>query len=556
MAYDFFSQMQGPVIPINLFGENYGSGAGVADKTNAFKQGVEGLISGAQTGVGISKDLSAIQLQQSQVALNEAEIENLPAKTKDKELQNKRAETSYQLDVLRLAQAQATQQLALNAEKTKLQADTAKATDELDLINTRNDLLKQYGEQATAQGKFNVINNPDPKVQRLLGEDHNLFAQLALGDPAVRALYPEDQLNQIKMTLKQRQEQDNVAAQARREEPDFLTNKQLFGKTATYAEMQKRSGIHDMDELTDKTSWYPTGSISYDPTTRKVNKTQLQSGESILTRGFGKNPDNTYIGVVNDEVVAEKVHKDDYDLAIKLQAGKPVQDGSVAAQKRAQVAAQAQRNNPQLNQQTQSGTALPPEVQQRQGSYNVPQSTVTGSTAPVDTTAKAKEFTPVQVEVQSTFNLTPRETENLREPLDQLTNVARQYASNPTRAALPALDQTKTDTFDLIGRQIADTEYTKSPALQAKYTPETVAAYNISLDREAGSTSNKLTAAYKIATPSDYYYYMNRGRSLNIQLQMFFDRILDIEQERKDLPQAASDQTQRALEALNSTIAQ
>lgn len=169
MGYNMFSQLQGPVVSTSLFGDaqSQGINAGNAQKT-PIQAGVEGLISGVQTGQKFLSDQEILTKQQGDNAVNSTP-EGI-----QRRIDAQQAETQLKIAQAEAEAAKAQDGIDSAAKLAKAQADAAKYTqqyqDQTILTSANQSIATNTPEQNDA-----LLQNPAyiGAVRRLPPQEHD-----------------------------------------------------------------------------------------------------------------------------------------------------------------------------------------------------------------------------------------------------------------------------------------------------------------------------------------------------------------------------------------------
>lgn len=171
MAFDVFSQLQGPQIDIDLFSKSTTAGinAGNASPT-AVTAGIQGALKGVQQGQQIYENYQDAQIKQNQ-------IEQLPVQNEmdQAQLENQKAIASINQNKARLDAA--TQALQLQKEAAVLQAQATSAETQLQDVNA----IKKVQEQLSVNPTQALADIRNPAVAGTLMRNPDAAAQIFAG---------------------------------------------------------------------------------------------------------------------------------------------------------------------------------------------------------------------------------------------------------------------------------------------------------------------------------------------------------------------------------------
>lgn len=183
MAFDFFTQPQGPNIDINLYPNAASAGINAG---NAQKTPLQQVVQGIGAGLDLYGKYQGIQEQNLNLEIKQNQVDQLPIQNQIQIAQAQNAETVAQINTLKLDVETKNHQLQLEAAKSELEAAKAKTDEEFQNITQK----KQFEEQ------FNSMD-PENQVGMIFsGEYNSVFSKYpevykrALGT-AYRAMTPE-----------------------------------------------------------------------------------------------------------------------------------------------------------------------------------------------------------------------------------------------------------------------------------------------------------------------------------------------------------------------------
>lgn len=533
MAYNFFSQMQGPSIPVNLFADNYSKGVGVADATNPYVQAVEGVMKGIEQGQTIVANDQNAEIRQNQ-------IDRLPVTNaiQDENLAQERQTT--QLNDLKLKVAQGTEEETLAAEKAKL-SEEAYRLDQLKAIREKSAQFSQaYQEAATPELKKQLIFSG--QYNDVFAANPSLYKQ-AVTNPAVFNTFKPEEQQAISLNIGKREVKDSVQAAAQKDQPAFLQAQENWKNSSLQKDLAVATGINDPVALAKKVEIVPTGYYEIgDDGKIATNAPGFTGVPGRSVRDYKRNPNydpnlKTYEAIIDGRRVLGGIDPTEQKIATTLKSKLPLHDGTVLQQQTQSLEGRAKAASQQSRQATasaQQNTDTSPETQAREKSFGLGQTEETPST-------EEAPITQEQATVQEAFNLTKADVIPLREPLDSLKNLAKQYVVNPSFRDSTALETSKTQIINDLSDTVAGLEFDKSPVLKSKYTQEKVDQYNKSIESfQNGSFidvgfSTEWMNALKISDPKGLYL-KDRKPALILQFNGLYQKLLIQENKRQNLP--------------------
>lgn len=154
MAYDMFSQMQGPQVSISLFGDAAAQGAQSGTNTPSMTQSiVQGGIKGRQQAIEMEG-----ASQQNQIRANQ--IQQIPTANALQQEELARAQQLREIEALKLDVAKQTKDATILAEKMKVEAEAEKARQTVNDLKIQNQIMADI-KSNDPEVKKNIIKNPD-----------------------------------------------------------------------------------------------------------------------------------------------------------------------------------------------------------------------------------------------------------------------------------------------------------------------------------------------------------------------------------------------------------
>lgn len=152
-GYSIFSQLQGPAVPVSLYGDaaSQGINAGNALPT-PLTAGIQGAIKGVQQGLSIQHDISANAILQHQ-------IDRQPAEDKAQDAANQNAQTIAEINKLKLEADQANQTAEIARTKAVLEQQKIEAQTKADDAVAKNKITDALAK-GTAAEKAAILNDP------------------------------------------------------------------------------------------------------------------------------------------------------------------------------------------------------------------------------------------------------------------------------------------------------------------------------------------------------------------------------------------------------------
>lgn len=511
-SFDYFSQPQGPVVPISLFGDaaTAGINAGNALPTK-LTAAIQGGIKGYQQG-------QQIEATAQQNTLRANEIEQIPVQNEIRQQQLENVKLRNQADTLQLDIQTQTHGAELEATNAKLEDDVVKLNQDRQVrqaadqfTNTFKSADPQQQAQMVLGGQYSDVFAKDPNLYKQSLQSIYLNPKSNL-DPATKAnIGAFFRKGDIKDAYTKAAEANLGKYQAAEAE---LLNDSLTGQVVQNTGLSARQAYSN-SKFVDSTEYQlaPDGkTVLIDPKTNAPARKPEYAPMGQPPISFDvmyKNPQNG-----NYEIVAKGVDKDQkkkFDIWI---AQKAIQDGSSMRSDIAQVDQQNQETQNQIKKSIPGRNIIPSNV-------NTFSTTQPGSDI---TTQQPKR---IQI-AQQTLGLSEAAAIHLDPTLKSLEDHLVQERIDPEYRSSPAAALNRNALFETIGRSYADTQYENSPAIQAQYTPATVKEYNKSIETNAylategyggdqayfsGVSRNdrikQLIGPFLADSPKDYYYKKN-----------------------------------------------
>lgn len=552
-SFDFFTQPQGPVIPISLFGDAARGGTEVG---NAIPTPVTAAIQGGIKGYQIGQQIEATN-QENAIRANQ--IQQLP-------IQNEIQQQQLEQNKLKTTQEQLQTDLALATQNNR-------TTTENSVLEDQNAKAIQDKNTLDAAAQFNTAfksATPQQQVQMVLGGQYSdVFAKNPnLYKQSLQSIYlnpnstldPQTKAN-IGAFFNKTQIQDAYTKAAQANLPNYikaesdLLNDPLTGQVVQGTGLSAKQAYGNI-KFSDN-GQYQTGPDG------KTILTDVTTGEPLQKPDFagrlGTAPQTGYDAIYTDpqtgekSIVASGLDKDQKKKFDVWSAQKAIQDGSSMRSDLAQVDRQTQAQKDKLNQQSITGTSTPGSV-----------STFQGPPAPSSTSNNAA--VPMRVQIAArTLGLPTEDAIKLDPTLKSLEDHIVQERTNPDYRNSPAAALKKNTLFETIGRTYASDQIDNSPALQAQYNQGEVDRYNKSLQDE---TFNKLNNANPAAAtaenvktmigpfladnPKDYYYKRNLP-AINQSLKYLNNQYVDIANKKIQASANKLTATQRIMQDLAGT---
>jgi len=549
-SFDFFTQPQGPVIPISLFGDAARGGTEVG---NAIPTGLTAAIQGGIKGYQIGQQIEANNLQNE---LRANQVQQLP-------VQNDIQQAQLESIRLRNQQGQLQTDLEAKTQNNRLDATNAQLKDNIVRFD-QDRIIRQNADNFT-----NTFKNADPQqqAQMVLGgqysdvfaKDPNLYKQSLQSiylnprsnlDPTTKAnIGAFFQKSNIKDAY-QRAADANLG-QYQKSEAELLNDPltgQLIQGTGLSAK-QTYGNIKFVDS-----GQYETGSdgkrVLIDPAT----------GEPLQKPGFtrgGEKPITGFDVIFKDpdtgeySLLAKGVDKDQKKLFDTWIGQKAIQDGSSMRSDLAQIDKEAQVVKDKLNQQSINGAPQPGNI----STFGASPSSLQG-----------EKIAPMRVQIAAkTLGLPQEDALKLDPTLKSLEDHLIQETMDPEYRNSVGANFKKNALYETIGRTYASDQLKNSPALQAQYNQGAVDKYNKATYDTAYNTLYNVNAAvatpenikmkigpFLADNPTDYYYKKNLP-AINQSLKYLTNQYTELAKKKVQASVKKVTSTQRIMQDLAGT---
>lgn len=467
--------MQGPTVPISLFGDAASQGISAG---NALPTELTSGIQGAIKGLGQGLDLVA-KGQENEIRQNQ--IEQIPIQNQIQQNQLKNAELITQLRTLQVEQATATQALQLEDEKVSLENDISKKTAEKQLREKTQQFVAEF--QAA---------DPSTKVNLVMGGQYqDVFAQLPnIYKQSLQSAFPymnPQQQQAVSGYIKTSNVKDYYGKLAQQKYPEYLKAKEAFENNDLTQSLLKKMEVTP-EEIPSKVDFVPYGKYETNNGKIVINKKSSSQGYQQNPNYDGATAQKGYTVVTKDGTILEdfvspdtKKAYDNYSVQVMLQNGTIAQRGinNVTGSGRQQNQQGGQEGPPSPN--TRTNTSL-------QDSQNVPEDPYTAT-------------------VKQSLGVDDKQVKSLEVPLKMLESQISLSVNNPDKVFMLS---NIAETSKTIAKSIIFNQFDNSPAIQAQYTQSHVDEYNKGVDAAFGTlyrvTHPETVAAFKMGSPKDLYF--------------------------------------------------
>lgn len=551
MAYDYYSQMQGPAISVSLFADSYSKGVDAGNAVpSPVKAVVDGLLGGYQTGQKIQQNNQV--LEQNQHTIDRQPVED---QLQDEQLQAAQQKNDIQALELEVAQGTQTEQLdytkaALTEKANQLKAQSA-------LRKKGEDFSKAYQEAATPQLKKQLIFSG--QFNDYFAANPNAFKSSVL-NPEVFGTLTDSEKQAVTLGIGKKEAISYADKIAQQNAPKLKSAASAWDSSATGTHLAVATGINnDPVKVANSVMIVPTGQYQVDPATGRAKRDlTVKQGANNFVLGTPDVASKTYQAFSKDgRLLQSDISEEDKKLYDQVKKLDPLVNGTYKQQQVAKVEAQAKAaQKPPVAQAT---TGVSPEASTRSQTFNNNSPKVeefgpylsTSSTSPA---ATVEQIDPLQAEIKQTFNLTDTQASTLKTPISFFNAAVRTYADLPAGQNWAGAQLTKNAAIDMLSQTVADSEFVNNEALKLLYTPKKVEEYNKSIDSSLGNMLG-ITETLKVSDPSSLYY-KDRKPALVLQFNQLFDKAVAVARKRANLGQIQPAAQQKTVEFLSNIKAQ
>lgn len=258
MAFDFFTQPQGPQIDINLYPNAASAGISAG---NAQKTPLQQVVQGIGAGLDLYGKYQGIQEQNLNLAIKQNQVDQLPIQNQIQIAQAENAQTISEINALKLDVESKNHQLELDATKSQLEAAKAKTDEEFQSIAQKKQFEDEFASMDPANqvgmifsGQYNSVFSKYPEVYKK-----------AL-DTAYSAMTPEQRESAAaSLDFLRKIELDN-----QREKLNAAFNQKLLDNFDKTVEKVSQGPLRDimrgqkLSTFVDNTEMYPAGVKQFD----------------------------------------------------------------------------------------------------------------------------------------------------------------------------------------------------------------------------------------------------------------------------------------------------
>lgn len=221
MAYDFFTAVPEPTVPISLFADAARAGAAVGNSIpTPVTAAIQGGIQGIQQGQQIASNAQNIEAQRQQNVVRQNQIEQLPVANEMDRLQLQNAEMVNNINAIKLRLQQKT-------EQQNLQLAEAKAKEELMVFETK----EQIASALSGGDPKSILK--DPKMNQVMFSDSKYMTSV-LGALAAKGVLTEDEKTKLF------------------EQADFVRAQELKAQERMARDRAHAAGVAQLDKVSDK----------------------------------------------------------------------------------------------------------------------------------------------------------------------------------------------------------------------------------------------------------------------------------------------------------------
>lgn len=496
-GYSIFSQAQGPVVPVSLYADaaTAGINAGNALPT-PLTAGITGAIKGYQTGL-------QIQATQQENTIRQNTIEQIPTANRIQNAQAATQEAYAKITENKALVDAATQANEIDQVNSDLEQKAAKAKQDLDIINLKNQFQKEMASS-------------DPQTQ----------AQVVLGGKYA-GLFASD-LNLQKSAYYSVAQNPNNGL-------DTATRSQLLNDG-------DRAAVTDADAKRRQKA-----SFDYEDAASKLSKNSVvtngkqlvkQPSTQLFLNNLEEAPSNVQLAPDGKTILIDDKGRPllsapgPQDRTDAGKVGKNYMYVDPVSKKKTLVARGVLDSDDfyktygdyTTNRDIISGASLQSELDTVDRRYNPPQPKGQGTTqsAPIGDLSKVNTSTSGTPQPEALYlqqaktvtGLAGAEFVKATPSLTELNQIIQRESTDPAyRGSTAALTQ-KLATRETLARSIAESQFNNNPAIKARYREEFVNKYNKEVSifgqkyLDYGIPLSKL-APFEVSSPLDYYYSQN-----------------------------------------------
>jgi len=538
MAYNYFSQPQGPSVPVDLYANAATAGAKVGQALGTpFSNAVEGLTQGIQTG-------QEIVSKNQEIELNQNKLDNLPTANARQEEDLRGARLRNEVLELESGISKDTEALQLEATKeslvnkaTSLKRDTAlKAKEQKFNEAYQNAATPQLKKELILSGQYNDVFSNFPKTY-----------QNAVTNPNVWGTLNKEEQNSISLGIAKRSVYDSTEKMKQAQLPEWIKANAALDNSDIGKDLAVKTGINESSKLAASVTFVPTGRYKTDDTGKLLRNTKSPPG----TSDYMYDPDyvgelKTWDAIDNGRIVRNGVDPKEKALFDTVNKLRPFQDGSYQQTQLSEVEATAKKK-------TQQERDRPPGISPR----TTPQNQTAEGIQTADTLEESAnalpKFTQQQKQIQVQFNLTEKELEVIAEPISELNRLAERSVGNLQLRNSASTANIKDRLIDSISRNISDTQFQKSKVIQSEYTDKKVERYNESILEMSGNRpgTREVLAPFMINSREDLYYNSIK-KALNTQLESVYMKSINSAEKRRGQIESKAESTANKNNFLNS----
>lgn len=519
MAFNFFTQPQGPNIDINLYPNAVSAGINAG---NAQKTPLQNIVAGINQGLETVQQFQQVQSNALTIAAKQNAVDQLPVENQIREEQLKSQQTANKINDLKAQIAADTQQEALDAEREELLNKASKAAEDRQLREQKNQFQNEFvsldplsQKQLLMSGKYNNVFAANP----------NVFSQ-ALG--MVRPYLNQAEQASFDTMLRKASTSQAIQREAAQRQQAFQQARQALTDDFNVLEAADAAKILPED-VPYKARLVPHGKYENTP--------------SGLVENEGFDPADAagrYDIIIGNKIVSSGAEKSIRALFGKYKNERAWQDGTYQNRALSAIdqAASARAAAAQANQQAQ--TSFAPEQQAQTPSSKQ----LYGTNNPNPAAVRDIVQTPVKTRsgqinvannpyaydvVQKSLGLSAPSFNTIKPQVGELLKVAEAgpigYGGTYSTDQVTALESAVSS----ISQYTAGTAFDSNPKVAAAYTPEMVKAHNSNVDLfenalRFGVVDKSSAVLYggefkgedisqmqKVESPRDLYILRNKG---------------------------------------------
>lgn len=325
-SYDFFTQPQGPNVSVSLFGDAAVQGANVGNAVKTpLAAGIEGVLSGIQTGQKIQSNQLSITGQQQENEIRQNQVERLPVANALQDEKLKQDQLANEIGVLDRDIRVATQTERLEYTKEKLNSDAENLKQRRELQQKEDAFLDEYNSAPGIEQRKQILFGG--QYDDVFAKNPNLYRQYALS-PTMTQYYSPKERSAVEFSFKRATTKNYLDEEAQKAAAKYPALRSDFVSSQESIDIANASGIADRREIPFKADLVQSGARQFDSENlmaRGPDKKPLENPRALWNKG-------RWDVIVGDKKVGEvddkyKALYENYKSATNQVSGKASRDG-------------------------------------------------------------------------------------------------------------------------------------------------------------------------------------------------------------------------------------